>query len=242
MVDRIPFDGGVSRLAATPVRADFAVKAPPTSSELPEIAVTGTSSAHEAVSDGHGNPESHAAIGEIWRGLEQIQRNERRQKELDQIRSRLLGHKQAAEKGLSAGDARDLEADLRDISSLAHDRIPTEDSPHINTVSQKKEPTNSAERVSESDRDRVLARIEQALKSVGKLRSALSSDSETAYDRLINLNSTVNDLNLARTRVDDAEFGLRSASDTVESVMLHMRAAVVAHGKMSPELIRLVLS
>lgn len=242
MVDRIPFEGGVTRLAATPVRMDFAVKAPPASSELPEIAVAGASSSHAVLSDGHTNPEGHAAIGEIWRGLEQIQRNERRQKELDQIRSRLLGHKQAAEAGQATEETADLEADFRAISSLAHDRIPAEDAPRVEPLSQEKEATNAAERVSDSDRDRVLARIEQAIKNVGKLRSALSSDSETAYDRLINLTSTVNDLNLARTRVDDAEFGLRSAADTVDAVMLHMRAAVVAHGKMSPELIRLVLN
>lgn len=244
MVDRIPFDGVATRLAVTPARVDLAIKAPPPSSELPRLAVTGVSSSHESSSDGYSHPESHAAIGDIWRGMEQIQRNERRQKELDQIRSRLLGHKPTVESksGLTPSENDDLEAQFRAISSLAHDRIPGDDVPHLDPISQHKEASNAAERVNETDRDRVLARIEQALKNVGKLRSALSSDTEAAYDKMLSLTTTVSDLNLARTRVGDEDFGLRSASDTVDAVMLHMRAAVVAHGKMSPELIRLVLS
>ena len=242
MVDRIPFDGGVTRLAVTPARADLAVKAPPASSELPTIAVTGASSSHGASSDGYLNPESHAAIGEIWRGMEQIQRNERRQKELEQIRSRLLGHEQTVEMGLKPGELADLEAEFKAISSLANDHILDDNGPHIDLFNQQEEASNAAERINKSDRDRVLARIEQALNNVGKLRSALTSDTDAAYDRMLSLSTSVSDLNLARTRVDDEDFGLRSASDTVDAVMLHMRAAVVAHGKMSPELIRLVLN
>lgn len=242
MVDRIPFDGNAARLVPTPARSDFAVKAPPPSSELPDIAVAGTSASHQTSTDGHTAPDSHATLGEIWRGLDQIQRNERRQKELDQIRSRLIGHKEEAEKGTIAGSGVDLEADLQAVSALAQDRLTTSEQPSPIVIGRKAEATNAAERVSEADRDRVLARIEQAIKNVGKLRTALASDSETAYDRLVNLNSSVNDLNLARTRVDDAEFGLRSASDTVDAVMLHMRTAIVAHGKLSPELVRLVLN
>jgi hypothetical protein len=221
---------------------DLAIKAPPASSELPEIAVTGASSAHEASSDGYSNPGNHAAISDIWRGMEQIQRNERRQKELDQIRSRLLGHKESVGSGLTGNEQADLEAELKVISALAHDRIPADDGPHIDPVSHRKEASNAAERAYETDRDRVLARIEQALKNVSKLRSALTSDTDAAYDKMLSLPATVSDLNLARTRLNDEDFGLRSASVTVDAVMLHMRAAVVAHGKMSPELIRLVLN
>ena len=242
MVDRIPFDGVATRLAVTPARVDLAVKAPPASSELPEIAVTGADSSHESSSDGYSHPEGHAAIGSIWRGMEQIQRNERRQKELDQIRIRLLGHKQTVEAGLKPDEATDLEAEFKAISSLAHDRIPGDNVSHTDPINQGKEVSNAAERVNETDRERLLARIEQAIKNVGKLRSALSSDTGAAYDKMLSLTTTVSDLNLARSRVGDQDFGLRSASDTVDAVMLNMRAALVAHGKISPELIRLVLS
>lgn len=242
MVDRVPFEGGATRLPVTPARVDLAVKAPPASSELPAVAIAGVNSPHHASLDGYSNPESHAAIGDIWLGMEQIQRNERRQKELDQIRSRLLGHKQNIETGLIPGESADLEAELKAISSLAHDRIPADYNPHLDPITEPQAASNAAERVDETDRDRVLARIEQALNNVGKLRSALTSDTEAAYDKMFSLSTTVSDLNLARTRVDDESFGLRSASNTVDAVMLHMRAAVVAHGKMSPELIRLVLN
>ena len=242
MADRIPFDTNALRLAPTPVRSDLAVKAPPTSSELPNIAVAGTNASHQTSADGHTAPNSHLLLGEIWRGLDQIQRSERRQKELDQLRARLIGHKDLAEQNNVDGSEMDLEADLQAISALAQDRLATDEAMPLMIIGQKPEASNAAERVSEADRDRVLARIEQALKDVGMLRTALASDTESAYDRLINLKSSINDLNMARTRVDDAQFGLHSASDTVEAVMLHMRAAIVAHGKMSPELVRLVLN
>lgn len=241
MVDRIPFEGHAARLAPSPVRSDLAVKAPPPSAELPTVAVAGLSESQHTSTDGHSDPESHAALGEIWRDLDQVKRNEQRQKELEQIRARLLGHQEAVRQGSVISSEKDLEADLEAVSGLAQDRPVNQDVP-APIIGQRKEASNAAERVSEADRDRVLARIEQALKNVGKLRTALASDTETAYDRLVNLNSSVNDLNLARTRVDDAEFGLRSASDTVDAVMLHMRTAIVAHGKMSPELVRLVLN
>jgi hypothetical protein len=242
MVDRIPFEGGATRLAGSPVRSDLAVKAPPPSSELPDIAVSEASSAHELPPDRHLYSDSHSTLGEIWRGMEQIQRSEKRLKELEQIRSRLIGHKEEVTDGSLSDFGEDLQADIEAISSLAHDRMASDNMEQLGLIGGKNEASNAAERTTEADRDRVLARIEQAIANVGKLRSVLSTNSETAYDRLINLTSTVNDLNLARTRVDDAEFGLRSASETVDAVMLHMRAAVVAHGKMSPELVRLVLN
>lgn len=242
MADRIPFDINALRLAPTPVRSDLAVKAAPASSELPDIAVVGTNASHQTSADGHTAPNSHLLLGEIWRGLDQIQRNERRQKELDQLRARLIGHKDLVEQNSVEGLDRNMEADLQAISALAQDRLATDEAMPLMIIGQKPKASNAADRVSETDRERVLARIDQAIKNVGRLKTALASESETAYDRLINLNSSVNDLNLARSRVKDAEFGLRSASDMVDAVMLHMRTAVVAHGKMSPELVRLVLS
>lgn len=239
MVDRIQLEGISNRLAPSPVRSDLAVKAPPPSSELPEMAVTGVSTTQQSSTDGRKSLDVHSTLSFVWSNLDRIHKNDQRQKELDAIRSRLLGHKE--DPSVSDAAKGDLEADLEVVSGLAQGGIGIDENPVL-VIGQVKEAANAAERVSKTDQDRVLARIEQALKNVGKLRSALTSDTSTAYDRLINLNSSVSDLNLARSRVDDAEFGLRSASDTVDAVMLHMRAAVVAHGKMSPELARLVLS
>ena len=244
MVDRIQLEGIAGRLATSPVRSDLAVKAPPPSAELPELAITGVSATYQASTEVTHGPDIHATLGLVWNNLERIQRNDQRQKELDSIRSRLLGHREDDQQKTGFGSSESMEADIRVISALAQDTFePAETTTELlPVIGQEKEATNAAERVDAADKDRVLARIEQALKNVGQLRSALASDTETAYDRLVNLNSSVNDLNLARSRVDDAGFGLRSASDAVDAVMLQMRAALVAHGKMSPELVRLVLS
>lgn len=239
MVDRIQLEGSTNRLGPAPARTDLAVKAPPPSSELPDVAVTGVSSTQQSSTESHRGSDLHGAIGLVWNSFDRIHKNDERQKELDAIRSRLLSHQKDPPRSIASKG--DLEADLKVASALAQDGIGSQETAPT-VIGQEKEATNAAERVSKADQDRVLARIEQALKNVGKLRSALAADTTTAYDRLVNLNSSVSDLNFARSRVDDAEFGLRSASDTVDSVMLHMRAAVVAHGKMSPELVRLVLS
>jgi flagellin-like hook-associated protein FlgL len=244
MADRVQLEGTASRLVASPVRSEFAVKAPPPSAELPELAVAGVSASYQASTEVQHGPDTHAILGLVWNNLEKIQRNDQRQKELDLIFSRLLGNRAIETQKPNFGSKAEIEADIKVISALAQDKLGPEkgSAEALPVIGQEKEATNAAERVDAADKDRVLARIEQALKNVGKLRSALASETETAYDRLVNLNSSVNDLNLARSRVDDAGFGLRSASDAVDAVMLHMRAALVAHGKMSPELVRLVLS
>lgn len=241
MVDRILFEGSTMRLAPSTSRGDLTVKSPPASAELPQIAVSGANNPQKSDLEDYPEPRGHAALGELWSDLRKIENNEQKRKELEQIRGRLLGYREAARVGETSMKD-EVDTDIKLVSALAEDKGVPDERTQPQIIGQKKEATNAAERVSEADRDRVLARIEQALKNVGKLRSALDSDTQTAYERMVNLNSSVNDLNLARSRVDDAEFGLRSASDTVDAVLLHMRTAVVAHGKMSPELVRLVLN
>jgi hypothetical protein len=50
------------------------------------------------------------------------------------------------------------------------------------------------------------------------------------------------DLTIARSQVDDSSFAITSASSAVDSVMLNLRSAVFAHGKISADVVRLVMS
>jgi hypothetical protein len=91
-------------------------------------------------------------------------------------------------------------------------------------------------------RDRTVARIETALRKVGQLREKLGSFRTEAHDRLLNISSSVNGLNMARAQVDDSQFGVYSAASTADAVMVNLRSAVVAHGNVSPEIVRLILN
>jgi len=52
----------------------------------------------------------------------------------------------------------------------------------------------------------------------------------------------VSGLNSARTLVDDSAYSVTAASATVENILMNVRAAVVAHGRASPDIVRLVLT
>jgi hypothetical protein len=49
-------------------------------------------------------------------------------------------------------------------------------------------------------------------------------------------------LNIARSQVDENQFSIENASSTVDSVMLNLRNLVLAHGKISSDVVRIVMS
>jgi hypothetical protein len=91
------------------------------------------------------------------------------------------------------------------------------------------------------ERARVLRKIEAAIKRVGNLKTALSSTDEQSYARLLNINASEAGLAAARVQLGESNFGTISASSTVDALMSNLRAVVIAaHGRMTPELVRLV--
>jgi hypothetical protein len=76
---------------------------------------------------------------------------------------------------------------------------------------------------------------------VGNLKTALSSTDEQSYARLLNINASEAGLAAARVQLGESNFGTISASSTVDALMSNLRAVVIAaHGRMTPELVRLV--
>jgi hypothetical protein len=91
------------------------------------------------------------------------------------------------------------------------------------------------------DKDRVLGEIEAAIDRIGQLQNKLGRVEREDYDFLLGLNLSVSSLNAARTQVNDSSFSVASASTAVENVRINVRAAVVAHGHVSADIVSLVL-
>jgi len=91
-------------------------------------------------------------------------------------------------------------------------------------------------------RERTIDKIANALRKVGVLRNKLSDSSQSAHERLLNINSSLSGLNIARSQVDENQFSIENASSTVDSVMLNLRSLVLAHGKISSDVVRIVMS
>ena len=58
---------------------------------------------------------------------------------------------------------------------------------------------------------------------------------------LSSLTSSVSGLNVARSTVDSTPLSLSVALNTVEMIMTNVKSAVVSHGNISADLVRLVL-
>jgi len=74
------------------------------------------------------------------------------------------------------------------------------------------------------------------------LRDRLAATRFSAHERLLNINASVSGLNMARMQVSDDKIMMSLASSACESIMMNVRSVVVAHGNVSPDLVRLILS
>jgi hypothetical protein len=93
-----------------------------------------------------------------------------------------------------------------------------------------------------SERERTLARIEAALMKVNVLRNKLALDHNSAHEDLLNINASVSGLNMARMQLSDDKVMESVASSACEAIMTNVRSVVVAHGNVSPDLVRLILN
>ena len=90
--------------------------------------------------------------------------------------------------------------------------------------------------------ERTLARIESAMMKVDALRSKLTDSRVSAHDRLLNINASMSGLNMARMQVSDDKVMTALASSACDAIMMNVRSVVVAHGNVSPDLVRLILN
>jgi len=59
---------------------------------------------------------------------------------------------------------------------------------------------------------------------------------------LLSLTGAITTLNAARSTVDNTQLSLNVASNAVDMIMTNIKTAVFSHGKVSNEIVRLVLA
>ena len=246
MSDRVHTELGVSKPmqgSSLHVRPHLSVGPVPETAENALTAVAPTSAAQKtSVQDVPPNDKALLdMIGTVGGEADQLVKNAERRKAVDAILARLFNARDTARSSAtstSALAATAVEAE-EEIKSLE------ESFPGFSmgdAGGSPEEPKNAADRVALEDRARVIAKIEAALKRVEKLRSEIAVSDDHSYSRLLNMSSAVSGLNVARNRVAESLESLSSAANTADNVMVNLRAVVLgAHGKVSPDIVRLVL-
>lgn len=253
MVGRIQFDGAsgtVTPNTGVAARADLAVHPAPAGAELPDRAVTAGAKPQSVP------PEVQAhlqALGGIREATEDAHESEARAQELAELEAKLLlGADRLRKDPTPAPSAMDeIESVLERFETIADRR--EKDRPKAPPLLGAKQPEDPAEAASRRREQaehapdvtvrkaKVLRRIQDALSRLGTLRTKVTGDAERHYEKLLTLNSSVSGLNFARARLADTTFSVATAADTVDAILVGVKTAVVAHGKISPDLVRLVL-
>ena len=174
------------------------------------------------------------AIGRIRDEFDVIARSDSNRKALDAILGKLLpGYKALMDNIEAPALVRDAEKAAVELSALRSDLQSSGDD--ASQASQDVAASPSGQH------DKVLAKIEAALRAVDDLRGKLSDDSAGAHQRLLNIGASIGGLNIARMRVGDDAASARSAADACDLIMTNVRSVVVAHGRLSPDMAKLVL-
>lgn len=203
----------------------------------PVTAVTPVGATHKTSTEENFLHTPSHGLGHIKHEGTVLRENEERRKQIDAILARLNNGQARLTNNIDiSGVESQADEDLVQLQIIG-ERIgvsfdPTEIAEHAPYVD---------EGAAALERARIAHKIEAALKRVGTLKSALSSADDRAYARLLNINSSAAGLAAARVQMDASSFGMVSASSTVDTLMTNLRAAVIAaHGRMTPELMRLV--
>ena len=240
MFERVQNDGVGPKTATVGVqsRAELAVSPAPASSELreqavePAVAGQKNSADHDAL-----HPMMHL-IGQIREEMDGQVRALEADKRLEELYAKLFKAYGQVSKGQTS-DLSEGEID-RTLEHLDSEIAPKADGADAEIAVKRNE--NAAAQALRQQQERMLEKISLAMRKVGVLRNKLGDAGDQSHERLININTSIASLTMARTQLDSNAFSISSASSTVDSVMLNLRSAVFAHGKISADLVRLVMN
>jgi hypothetical protein len=240
MFERIQNDGVGPKTATVgaQARADLAVSPAPASSELREKAVAPVIQGQKSSTEQDATDHAMHLLGQVRNEVDTISAADQNRQKLDELYSKLFKAYDAAKQGpLSPAMKTEIDRTLDEV----------EKNQAVHLLGQSDEPVDIADESAadlalRQQRERTIDKIANALRKVGVLRNKLSDSSQSAHDRLLNINSSLAGLNMARSQVDENQFSIENASSTVDSVMLNLRSLVLAHGKISSDVVRIVMS
>jgi len=252
MLGRMNIDGNAgSTTQVDPVsRADLALGANTATVESHTHAVTGTvkSQALPIELPPHIH-EKAKVIGQIKNDMKDIETRAANAKQLAEIRDKLLlGHKDAANGLIKNPVVSQAIAIAGSVPAIAlrvnGNRTPVTDWPGMKkpVPSQSEKQAKDPNVVGLSDQQQVIGRIDEALMAVDKLLGKIDSDQSATNLRLLNLTGSMAGLNAARSTVDSTPLSLSVAMNAAEMIMTNVKAAVVSHGNISTDIVRLVMA
>jgi len=224
------------------IRADLALGAAASGSvELPERAVTETNVVLRVPGDQERFNDDVRSTDIVRSSFLAIQQSKEDLKKLEVLRSKLMPSYTAI--GEQKIDFVSLRSEANDIvkninASNAHISRMTKNG--LQNVYEQpklsKDSTETSDLVAK--RERVLHDIADVMIHIDALQSEVSNIETNIYERLLDMNLVVKSLNDARTQAD-SEFGVIAASRAVDNIVFNVKSAIVAHGKISQDSVRL---
>ena len=240
MFERIQNDGVTPKMttASGSPRAELVISPAPASSELREKAVAPTGDSQRTTSENALMHPLMQVIGQVSEEMDAVAQSDAQSKRLEKIFSKLFKAYGEASRGvIPEGMDSDVDKILKDIEETFVSHSDSEGPSVVVPVEE-----NVAAQATRQQREKTLEKISVAMRKVGVLRDKLGGANERSHDRLVNINSSIADLNIVRAQLDGSSFSISSASSAVDSVMSNLRSAVFAHGKISADVVRLVMS
>ena len=231
-------------------RADLALGASTSGIESPKHAATGVVKPQALPMELPPHIHEKAkVIGQIQNDMKEIETRAANAKELAAIREKLLlGHKDAVKGLIQNPMVNQAIAVAGSVPAIAL-RMNGNRQPASEWPGMKKPSNNQIEKqardpnvVGLADQQQVIGRIDEALMAVDKLLGKLDTDQSASNIRLLNLTGSMAGLNAARSTVDTTPLSLSVAMNAAEMIMTNVKAAVVSHGNISTDIVRLVMT
>ncbi len=234
MLERIQSDAMLPK-PLTANRAELVIAPTPPSTELREKAVAPAGNVQRSAAEVDLLNASARAIQQTRDGFREIHRTEQDLQELEKLYEKILpGYKALKARSEAPALVRTAMTAAADVDVFEARR------------SAASKPQSAPAPVDQyhvsNEMERTLARIESAMVTVGALRSKLTDSRASAHDRLLNISASMSGLNMARMQVSDDQVMTSLASSACDAIMMNVRSVVVAHGNVSPELVRLILN
>ena len=211
------------------------------SQELRDPVLAPVAGAQRTVTELHPLGAPAQVMGQIRNEFDVIARSESDRKALDAIIGKLLpGYKALMDNIEAPALLQEAEKAVEELGTL-RSKLSSQNAAPSSSSDGPDEGASPDAAPSAGAQNKVLVKIEAALRAVDDLQGKLSNESAGAHQRLLNIGASIGGLNMARMRVGDDIASAKSASAACDLIMTNVRSVVVAHGRLSPDMAKLVL-